>query len=385
MPPVSRLEENAQTRRCMRLRRALSESLFSLLERYIQAQKILQPLAESTSLEKYYDIYEISFEELLDAQAGLRERGAEDQYSLRSLRTLFGRLYTVRKSILCCLLALSADGGSSDIPRWSAAVEEMRDLATVTGNNVTRISNILNEQDRMTNLSSSGEIHRLTSVGDIIPPSPLPNASPSRDSFRAQFRKLNSLSQSIRALHAKMHVIREESDASLEQKGNESDLMTSLMAQYESIGADIRGLLQEWEAGKSALIAGFERSSSSDRSSRPTSSLKSPMSPTFSLSGSTEVEGSPADALKLLEGDSQPYLNPDYNMDDEEVFEAIALPVRKRASLTREERIARVKEDRAKQAAAREKTDANTNMLKELETVIKHRPRTIAAHRVTSI
>ncbi|KAJ9299135.1 hypothetical protein DTO271G3_3377 [Paecilomyces variotii] len=368
LPPVSRLEENAQTRRCMRLRRALSESLFSLLERYIQAQKTLQPLAESTSLEKYYDIYELSFDELLDAQAGLRERGAEDQYSLRSLRTLFGRLYTVRKSILCCLLALSADGGNSDIPRWSAAVEEMRDLATVTGNNVTRISNILNEQDR-----------------DIIPPSPLPNASPSRDSFRAQFRKLNSLSQSIRALHAKMHVIREESDASLEQKGNESDFMTSLMTQYESIGADIRGLLQEWEAGKSALIAGLERSSSSDRSSRPTSSLKSPMSPTFSLSGSTEVEGSPADALKLLEGDSQPYLNPDYNMDDEEVFEAIALPVRKRASLTREERIARVKEDRAKQAAAREKTDANTNMLKELETVIKHRPRTIAAHRVTSI
>ncbi|KAL1854558.1 hypothetical protein Plec18170_004648 [Paecilomyces lecythidis] len=368
LPPVSRLEENAQTRRCMRLRRALSESLFSLLERYIEAQKTLQPLAESTNLEKYYDIYEISFDELRDAQAGLRERGSEDQYSLRSLRTLFGRLYTVRKSILCCLLALSADGGNADIPRWSAAVEEMRDLAALTGNNVTRISNILNEQDR-----------------DVIPPSPLPNASPSRDSFRAQFRKLNSLSQSIRALHAKMHVIREESDASLEQKGNESDVTASLMAQYESIGADIRGLLQEWEAGKSALIAGFERSSPSDRSSRPTSSLKSPMSPTFSLSGSTEVEGSPADALKLLEGDSQPYLNPDYNMDDEEVFEAVALPVRKRASMTREERIARVKEDRAKQAAAREKTDASTNMLKELETVIKHRPKTIAAHRVTSI
>lgn len=225
----------------------------------------------------------------------------------------------------------------------------------------------------------------LTFLGDIIPPSPLPNVSPGRDNFRAQFRRLNSLSQGIRALHAKMHVIREESDATLEQKGNDVDLAATLMTQYESIGADIRGLLQEWEVGKSALIASLDRPSPTDRSSRPASSLKSPMSPTFSLSGSTEVEGSPADALKLLEGECQSFSNPDYSMDDEEVFEAVALPVRKRASLTREERIARVKEDRARQAAARERTDANTNMLKELETVIKHRPRGKAAHRVTSI
>lgn len=136
----------------MRLRRALSECLFSLLERYIQSQETLRLLAESASLEKYHDIYDISMDELQDAQAGLRERGAEDQYSLRSLRTLFGRLYTIRKSIFCCLLALSADGEGSDIRRWGAAVEEMRDLVTITGSNIKRIRNILNEQDRMWNL-----------------------------------------------------------------------------------------------------------------------------------------------------------------------------------------------------------------------------------------
>jgi hypothetical protein len=70
----------------------------------------------------------------------------------------------------------------------------------------------------------------------------------------------------------------------------------------------------------------------------------------------------------------------------EEIFEAIVMPTsRKRQSLTREERIARVKEDRARQAAARERTDASTNMLKELETVIKHRPQANKSHRVTSI
>ena len=117
-----------------------------MLERYAQAQHSLQPLTDSENLEKYYDIYDISLEELAVAESGLTE-SAGDEYSLRSLRNLFGHLYTVRKSFLCCLLALSADGGGSDITRWSTAIEEMRDLATVTGASMRKMANILNEED----------------------------------------------------------------------------------------------------------------------------------------------------------------------------------------------------------------------------------------------
>lgn len=132
----------------MRLRRTVSECLFTLLERYVQAQKTIRSLADTANLEKYYDIYEISTEELYEAESTLAERGTEDQYSLRALRTLFGKLYTVRKSVLCCLLALSADGSGSDITTWSTAVEEMRDLAVITGDNIKKMTNILSEQDR---------------------------------------------------------------------------------------------------------------------------------------------------------------------------------------------------------------------------------------------
>lgn len=221
-------------------------------------------------------------------------------------------------------------------------------------------------------------------IGDIVPPSPSPkvNHTPGRDSRRAQLRRLNSLSQGIRALHAKMHVIREESDALIDKTDDESGLGSTLITQYESIGADLRGLLQEWEAGKSALASSLEKPS--DRLSRP-SSVISPTSPTFSLGGMTAVDGSPDSALKCLNGDDQPRTNPDNDMDDAEVFEAVALP-RKRNSLSREERIARMREERAKHAAAREKSDANTHMLKELETVIKLRPQARrSSARITSI
>jgi hypothetical protein len=178
-------------------------------------------------------------------------------------------------------------------------------------------------------------------------------------------------------------LIREESDACIERSADEIDLSQTLISQYESIGADLRGLLQEWEAGKSALMANLERP---ERLSRPPSIfLRSPASPTSSIGGSTAVDGSPAAALRALNGETQSsLLGPDHHLEDDEVFEAIALP-RKRNSMTREERIARMKEDRARHAAVREKADASTNMLKELETVIKLRPRGKNGSRITSI
>lgn len=148
LPPISRLEDQVQTRRCLRLRRAVSECFWSMLERYIQSQNTLRPLTDEGNLAKYYDIYDIALEDLESIESTLARQSSEDQYSLRALRDLFGKLYSVRKSVLCCLLALSADGGGSDIARWTSAVEEMRELAAVTGISMTKMTSILNEEDR---------------------------------------------------------------------------------------------------------------------------------------------------------------------------------------------------------------------------------------------
>lgn len=148
LPPISRLEDQVQTRRCLRLRRAVSECFWSMLERYIQSQNTLRPLTDEGNLAKYYDIYDIALEDLESIESTLARRSLEDQYSLRALRDLFGKLYSARKSVLCCLLALSADGGGSDIARWTSAVEEMRELAAVTGASMTKMTSILNEEDR---------------------------------------------------------------------------------------------------------------------------------------------------------------------------------------------------------------------------------------------
>ena len=155
------------------------------------------------------------------------------------------------------------------------------------------------------------------------------------------------------------------------------------MIQYESIGMDLKALMQEWEDGKAALASNI------DRNERRVSSMSGMLSPTISLSGLTAVseEGNAIDALKALNGEARSRSSMDFSSSDaEEVFEAVALP-RQRSTLTREERIAKMKEDRVRRESMKDRADANTHMLRELESVINMRPRgrTTPAARVTSI
>lgn len=205
-----------------------------------------------------------------------------------------------------------------------------------------------------------------------MPPTPKQPLTPGRERWRSQLRKLNSLSTGIRGLQAKLHLLREESDRALDDSNDISELGPHLMAQYDSIGVDLKELMSAWEEGKAALAVGI------DRNEKRLSSMSTVMSPASSLSGFTNVgDGGSADALKALTGESPSgsERNPGTGGDETppEVFEAVALP-RPRSTLTREERITKVREERESRALARSQVDATRGMLKELETVIHLRP-----------
>lgn len=207
----------------------------------------------------------------------------------------------------------------------------------------------------------------------IIPESKTP-LSPNREKQRSQFMKLNSLSMGIRGLQAKLALLREESESTLNKAEDVSELGPNLMSQYESIGQDLKMLTQAWEDGKAALATGI------DRNEKRLSSISTLLSPTSSLSGLTTVDegGGALEALRALTGESPPgsnYGSHKGDSDEAEVFEAVSLPTRTRSLLTREERIAKMKEDREKREVSREKFEASRGMLRELETVINLRPK----------
>ena len=53
-----------------------------------------------------------------------------------------------------------------------------------------------------------------------------------------------------------MHVLREESDKNLDETEDVSELGAHLMIQYDSIGIDLKALMQEWEDGKKDRLTG---------------------------------------------------------------------------------------------------------------------------------
>ncbi|KFY40688.1 hypothetical protein V494_03383 [Pseudogymnoascus sp. VKM F-4513 (FW-928)] len=351
LPPITRLEDRSQARRCLQLRRALFDSAIDLMRRYYQGYLALQPLTEPLNLEKYYDIYDITTVDMQEALTEYTKDEFEDYESLRVLKILISRFVTLRKLVLCCLLALEADGGKEDFTRWRTAVEEIKGLSDAATAADSRVRAVFEQEESFP-----------------VPTTPKSPLTPGRERWRDQLRKLNTLSTGIRSLQAKMHVLREESDKTLDESEDISQLGPHLMIQYDAIGVDLRSLMKEWEAGKAALA------NTIDRNERRISSMSGLLSPTTSLGGLTSVEeGTPADALKALNGESR--LSPELSSENEEVFEAIGLPrpgIGPRSTLTREERIVKMKEDRVKRETARETAEASTKMLRELESQTRY-------------
>ena len=202
--------------------------------------------------------------------------------------------------------------------------------------------------------------------------------------MRGQLRRLNNLSQGIRGIQAKMRLMRDESERALDEPEESPESANRLLSQYDSIGVDLKDLMQEWEQGKATVATALQRHNHSRSVS--TNGFSLPLSPASSLGGTTAVESSPQDALKALNGAPRSPSRSSIasSNSDEQIFEAAAFP-RPLTTLTREERLTKFREDHARQVAEREKSQANTHMLKELETVIKLRPRGRTMGQITSI
>ena len=215
-------------------------------------------------------------------------------------------------------------------------------------------------------------------------PTPVALLTPGKERIRTQMRKVASLSEGIRGIKAKLHLLRDETETAMDGSNSDSDYGPRLMTQYDAIGADLKSLTNEWEDGRASLASSIDKIGR--RVSVPNPTKSRPLSPTASLGGDTAVGGSPRDALMALNGFSaiRSRSNTSASSSGEEILEAMAAP-RQRSTLSREERIWKMNEERERRAAYKQKAESNAHMLKELETVIKLRPRGRTTGRVTSI
>ena len=103
---------------------------------------------QEDDLEKYFDIYEINNQDLQEASRGYSESEFDDLENLKPLSIFSHRLSTLRRVVLCSLLALPADDENADLARWKTAVEVMNRLAFVAGRWSQKLNEILVEEER---------------------------------------------------------------------------------------------------------------------------------------------------------------------------------------------------------------------------------------------
>ncbi|KAK6339807.1 hypothetical protein TWF718_009199 [Orbilia javanica] len=393
LPPITRLERADNSRKCARLRRTIAESFRLTISPTCRAIEAISAFPKVSDLEKFYDVYDIHINDLHDASFGIDESEFEDMESLKSLKALFQRLYTIRKIFVCHLLALEANGGHRDHTQWHAVGTQLYVISRLMGDLAQEARSILTEETDFK-----------------LPPTPIVGTTPAhamgsgisavnRERLRQQLRKFNGLSTTVRGLQAKMHLLREGTDKALQSTSQEplaEGFGPELLSQYDEIGVDLRGLLAEWESGRASLANAIEKLKDngcggiSPASSRPVSMIFSqPMaSPGMSQAG-TLVGASPRTSGSWDDAERDAILRKRISIgsdflrasaaagasDEEEIFEAMSDPTkgRERSKLTREERIAKMKEDRQKAMEARRQTEANISLVRELRDVLESR------------
>ena len=389
LPPISRIEERTQQRRCLKLRHGLTICLNELCQQYVEVHHALTPYAAQEVVEQYHDIYDVSRRDYQEVGLLSPQMVPDDHESLKNLKVAFAKQFVSRKVVLCDILAFSTNDGEADLKKWHVAIEEMQRLTNCMSNVTMKLKDLL-ETELGPDLPQSvqaGDQEESTDPSFTTPARRPSEEGEEPNGNRAQIARINALSQSIRTLNAKMHLFKEQLDEAQTSR-SPAETTAILIHQYDSAGVDLKSLLSEWERGKQlmTLQTSTHKRSSSQRFPR------SPMSPTQSLSGSTAVDSSPSDAMRALNGDNaydsdRPPLDHDHTSggSDDEVFEAMSLPKPRPASnMSREEKIVKMREERLKRALTQEKQDANTHMLRELETVIKHRPRGRTSTRITT-
>ncbi|KAI0512481.1 Mysoin-binding motif of peroxisomes-domain-containing protein [Xylaria bambusicola] len=356
IPPISRLEKNGQNVKCLQLRHAVRASLAEVIATYYQIAFTIWGFAEQTELLQLQSQYQFTVADVVERFNLFSNSNAQDGEKLQSLKDAAYLFHDIRKVFLSGLLALHTSGTDADRLRFSTVLEAFKELNIVTTQAYTRLKDVLAENDYQMNQ---------------LPRAPKSPLSPNHDRWQHQVRRLGSMTMNIRSVQAKLHLLQEESNKALNEANDITEMGPLFMSQYDSIGQDLRDLMEAWQSGKKALRSGI------NRNEKRLSSIGSVMaSPTSTMSGRTiagdesstdEHEPGVEDALRKLTGEVSP--TKAVMPIEPEVFEAISVP-RPRSMLTREERIARMREERQNKEIAKAKADAYRGMVRELEGVL---------------
>ncbi|KAK8042088.1 hypothetical protein PG993_006611, partial [Apiospora rasikravindrae] len=362
LPPISRIEGSGQNVKSVKIRRELNAQMLKIMNRYFTTARAIRKFSNQDLLRFHEQGKQCDPESIGAALDDFRSTNVDVSQMTSKLKESYVTVQGLRKMFLLSLFCLEPQDASSDYLRFTTALEGLRLCNDVTESATTQIQRALVAEE--TNLWQHS-----TSRARVCP------LSPDREKWKHQVRKIGLLNNSIRGLQAKMVLLAEESNKVIDDEhGDMSHLGSTFMSQYEMIGKDLKALMDAWETGKAAVASAINRNEKKRVSS---ASMLSPVTSISELASVSEESDGPDAALRRLNGDHSPPTEPgspaNFTTDPVE-YEAIAETATKpRSTMTREERIKSMQEERASKILAREKAMESGWFMGELKSVLQHR------------
>ncbi|ORY07490.1 hypothetical protein K493DRAFT_332759 [Basidiobolus meristosporus CBS 931.73] len=342
LPPISRIEQNSSTHRCLNFRRALNEIIKDGVEVYRMFTSLVLKNTKSP-------VYELAN----NSNAALET----DELTLSSIKRRFQMFHEMRRFAFIELLKVENHlHPYAFVATWKPLVNELEHLIETTNQLTLRLTNAQNLEFKVENIPMMEPTHT--------------SSKGTSTQSKGLLQGLALLEQNIRAIQAKLYIcsqdIRDSGEGNAMRVKCPCVLLTNdlelnkdtLVKQYLAVKQDLSNLTYEWEQSYDRLMRTFEPPASD---SKPTQVITHPLPQEPPESSRIIVWDSPSEELEVTE----------------RVFEAVsgtaedAKSVEKK--LTRAERIQIQKARREDEKQLKMKQREVSMMVDELKDVVKRR------------
>jgi hypothetical protein len=235
LPPITRLEQSSNLRRCSNLRATLSASLTLATSSLHRTSLTLTEFANQSLLQQMHQVYNI--DDTLPSDL-------PEIPSLADLKATCIIMHERRRQLLCALLAIHVEPYNPAWSTWRTVVCELNRLSRILADFARELGHALDDEQCI-----SVPLKLSNLVFEI--PQPVVGRVNVSDHTRGLF----SLSSNIKTITAKMALLKQDVTLSLSSIPESS--RQTVFDTYDSIGQDLHALLNDWQTGRSDLIRLF--------------------------------------------------------------------------------------------------------------------------------
>ncbi|KAI9361847.1 Mysoin-binding motif of peroxisomes-domain-containing protein [Pilaira anomala] len=240
LSPISRIEQNSKSRKCVQLRNRLASVLRRAFILYEEGIIDLMDVIHKKNLNTLYEMYNVHSIASLSAMGD--EISGDEGYSLDQLKKLAQIMHSKRRECMVHFLALGVMTEDHDSVHYNYS-DGWRLINDVLGKLVEETEKFTIEIVEALDAEFYKPIHGFDKKSD--------NSKIEDDRLKKFVHRLSSLEQQLRTMEAKIYLcsedVRQLNSSSTEQ------VREKLLNEYMSVQKGFENMIQEWEHGKDVL------------------------------------------------------------------------------------------------------------------------------------